>query len=86
MYKTFGCQAGTGLNTKDCGTQHTSGTGSYQQKTIASLRWTYVVLKDTVLLCNRETLGRWLMDEELIAAKRACPICVENVGLVECTD
>ena len=85
VYKTFGCQAGTSLNTKDCGTQYTSGTGSYQRKTSASLHWTYDELKDTVL-CNRETFVRWLMDEEVIASRLACPICGENMGLVECMD
>ena len=55
VFKTFGCQAGTSLNTKYCGTQYTTGTGSYQRKTSASLHWAYDELKDTVL-CNRETL------------------------------
>ncbi|XP_068757823.1 uncharacterized protein [Montipora capricornis] len=84
VYKTFVCQAGTSFNTKDCGTQYTSGTGSYQRKTSATLHWTYDELKDTVL-CNREALIRWLMDEEVIASRRACPVCGENMGLVECT-
>ena len=85
VYKTFGCQAGNSFNTKDCGTQYTSGIGSYQRKTSATLQWTYDELKDTVL-CNRETLIRWLMDEEVITSRRACPVCGENMVLVECTD
>ena len=85
VYKTFGCQAGNSFNTKDCGTQYTSGTGSYQRKTNAALHWTYDELKDTVI-CNRETLIRWLMDEGVIASRRACPVCSENMELVECTD
>ena len=85
VYKTFGCQAGNSFNTKDCGTQYTSGTGSYQRKTNAALHWTYDELKDTVI-CNRETLIRWLMDEGVIASRRACLVSGENMELVECTD
>ena len=55
--------------------------GSYQRKTSATSHWMYDELKDRVL-CNRETL----LDKENIASKLACPICVENMELVECMD
>ena len=85
VYKPFCCQAGNSFYTKDCVTKYTSGIGSYQLKTRATLHWTCDELKDTVL-CNRETLIQWLMDEEVIAFSHACPVCGEHMELVECAD
>ena len=76
---------GCSRNTKEVGTQYSSGTGSYQRKIGGTSHWTYDELKDRVL-CNRETLIGWLMNEGMIASKRACPVCGENMELVECTD
>ena len=74
------------MRTKECGTQCSSGVGSYQRKKGAkTLHWTYDELKDKVLF-NREIFTRWLMDEGLIASKRTCPICNEEMELVDCTD
>ena len=86
VYRTIGVQAGYSMKTKECGTQCSRGVGSYQRKKGAkTLHWTYDELKDKVL-CNREILNRWLMDEGLIASKRTCPICNEEMELVGCTD
>ena len=85
VYRTISVQVGCSGNTKEVGTQYSSGKGSYQQKIGGTSHWTYDELKDRVL-CNRETLIGWLMNEGMIASKRACPVCGENMELVECTD
>lgn len=86
VYRTIGIQAGCSMKTKECENQYSSGVGSYQRKKGAdTLHWTYDELKDRAL-CNREILIRWLMDEGLIASRRTCPICHEDMELVECTD
>ena len=58
---------------------------SYQRKIGGTLHWTYDELKDRVV-CNRETSIEWLMNEGMIVSKRPCPVCGENMELVECTD
>lgn len=85
VYRTISVQVGCSSNTKEVGTQYSSGKGSYQRKIGGTSHWTYDELKDRVL-CNRETLIGWLMNEGMIASKRACPVCGENMELVECTD
>ena len=85
VYRTISVQVGCSGNTKEVATQYSSGKGSYQRKIGGTSHWTYDELKDRVL-CNRETLIGWLMNEGMIASKRACPVCGENMELVECTD
>ena len=86
VYRTVGIQVGSGL-TKEAATQYASGKGSCQRRKsgVQLSHWTYDDLKERVL-CNRDILIRWLMDEESIASNQKCPTCSQDMELVECTD
>ena len=92
VYRSVYAQAGGG-KMMDKGTQCGTRSSSYNRKRKRAFsevedgckRWTYDDLMNDVLV-SKETFWRWIFEKELIAKERNCPVCNEQMELVECND
>ena len=77
----------TVLATQDAATQHVGEGKSYEKyrKNKANSKWTYDRLKEEIL-CNKDRLIGWLVDEKLIANSRKYGHCNEMMKLVIAND
>ena len=77
----------TVLATQDAATQHVGEGKIYEKywKNKANSKWTYDRLKEEIL-CNKDRLIGWLVDEKLIANSRKCGHCNEMMKLVNAND
>ncbi len=75
------------LGTQDAATQHVGEGKSYEKyrENKSNSKWTYDLLKEE-MLCNKDRLIGWLMDEKLIAKSRKCGHCNEMMKLVIAND
>ena len=55
------------------------------KRAVTAAKWTYDRLKDEVL-CSKDNVIRWCMDEGLIACERVCGHCNKGMKLVVCGD
>lgn len=77
----------TVLATQDAATQHVGEGKSYEKyrQNKQKSKWTYDRLKEEIL-CNKDRLIGWLVDEKLIANSRKCGHCNEMMKLVIAND
>jgi len=88
VYKSIGVQAGGYTTTEkgmQCGGAGSQSSYNRRSETIKHKCWTYDDLKDDIL-ANRDILFQWLLEEGLIARKRLCPVCSEEMHWVACND
>ena len=77
----------TVLATQDAATQHVGEGKSYEKyrQNKQKSKWTYDRLKEEIL-CNKDRLIGWLVDEKLTANSRKCGHCNEMMKLVIAND
>lgn len=68
---------------KERGIQCGPSAGSYGRDDDQK-KWSYDNL--LVRLADKERLIEWLMDEGIIAKRRLCPVCNEEMKLTKCDD
>ena len=77
----------TSLATQDASTQHLGEIRSYEKyrECKANAKWTYDRVKEEIL-CNKDRLIEWLINENLIASSRKCGYCNEMMKMVVTKD
>ena len=75
------------LATQDASTQHVGeriSNEKYRESKVKA-KWTYDRVKEEIL-CNKDRLIEWLMNEKLIACSRKCGYCNEMMKMVVAKD
>ena len=77
----------TSLATQDDSTQHLSEIRSYEKylECKVNAKWTYDHVKEEII-CNKDRLIEWLINEKLIASSRKCRYWNEMMRIVVAKD
>ena len=77
----------TSLAMQDASTQHLSEIRSYEKYRVCKVntKWTYDRVKEEII-CNKDRLIEWLINEKLIASSRKCGYCNEMMKIVVAKD
>ena len=76
----------TSLAMQDASTQHLGEIRSYEKYRVCKVnaKWTYDRVKEEII-CNKDRLVEWLINEKLIASSRKCGYCNEMMKIVVAT-